>query len=153
MNNFEELESVKEKLSEECGGLIQKCQIISTLFESIQPLILNSNGELDNFKREFNEIERHLYNFKNELGRKEFKIGVIGREKAGKSSLINAWIAADLLPTAQERCTYTTVEVRSCMNQKEQKVVIEYYSREEFESNRREIEELMDQSIPGSVSI
>ena len=60
-------------------------------------------------------------------------------EKSGKSSLINAWIETSLLPTAAERCTYTTTEVKSCLEPSQQVVKIEYYTREEFDANKQRI--------------
>lgn len=56
----------------------------------------------------------------------EAHVAVIGLEKAGKSTLINAWLNADVLPNEQNRCTYATTELRSAEHDASQAVRIEY---------------------------
>jgi GTPase Era involved in 16S rRNA processing len=103
-----------------------------------------SNEILANYKVEINQIKLQdaLNIMKIDLDdqlkrakKKEFEIAIIGREKAGKSSLINAWIGFDLLPSDRNRCTYTTTEIRSCVNADEQRYIIEYFTSEEFTKN------------------
>ena len=67
--------------------------------------------------------------------KKNFEIAVVGREKAGKSSLLNAWIGFELLPSERNRCTYTTTEIRSCANDDDQKYMIEYFTADEFKQS------------------
>ena len=67
------------------------------------------------------------------IEKQEFEIAVMGREKMGKSSLINSLLGLNVLPNVNVRCTYTTTEVRQCPNDEDQKVKIEYLSKEEFE--------------------
>lgn len=43
----------------------------------------------------------------------EFRIAVVGLEKAGKSTFVNAWLGSDLLPAKTERCTFTTTQIYS----------------------------------------
>lgn len=61
-----------------------------------------------------------------------FEVAVLGTEKAGKSSLLNAWLGEDILPNKDERCTYTSCEIWSA-SEEEQKYHIEYYTPQEFE--------------------
>lgn len=68
------------------------------------------------------------------LKRNQFEVAVIGLEKAGKSTLLNGWLGADILPNLDERCTYTTTEIRSASSEN-QKIEIEYFTREEFEQD------------------
>ena len=58
----------------------------------------------------------------------------------GKSSLLNAFIGFDLLPSDHNRCTYTTTEIRSCREETEQKYEIEYFSEAEFQENTNRAE-------------
>src|SRR4051794_36560885 len=51
------------------------------------------------------------------LEKGEFRIAVVGLEKAGKSTFVNAWLESDLLPTADERCTFTTTQIYSVTDQ------------------------------------
>lgn len=66
------------------------------------------------------------------LEKGEFRIAVVGLEKAGKSTFVNAWLEADLLPTDSKRCTYTTTQIYSVTDDKEQRLEIIAKSREKF---------------------
>jgi hypothetical protein len=61
-----------------------------------------------------------------------FEVAVIGLEKAGKSALLNAWLGQEILPSARERCTFTSTEIWSAQTEQDQLVAIEYYSREDI---------------------
>ena len=68
----------------------------------------------------------------------QFHVAVLGLEKAGKSALINAWLGAEILPSMDPRCTYTTTEIWSAPENTEQLYMIEYRTPEEFD---RELEQ------------
>jgi hypothetical protein len=61
-----------------------------------------------------------------------FEVAVIGLEKAGKSALLNAWLGQEILPSARERCTFTSTEIWSAQTEQDQKLYIQYYSKEEI---------------------
>lgn len=61
----------------------------------------------------------------NRLEKGEFRIAVVGLEKAGKSTFINAWLGYDLLPAKTERCTFTTTQIYSVQHASEQRFEIE----------------------------
>ncbi|CAF0816449.1 unnamed protein product [Brachionus calyciflorus] len=104
---------------------------------------LNSSKYLiETFSLENNRIDLKSINdeLKNDLDdqlkrirKRDFEIAAVGKEKSGKSSLLNAWIGFELLPTDSKRCTYTTTEIRSSANVNEQKYLIEYFSKDEFD--------------------
>ena len=50
------------------------------------------------------------------LTNQEFTVAVVGFEKAGKSTLVNALLKLIVLPVYTERCTYTTTETRAGSN-------------------------------------
>jgi len=50
----------------------------------------------------------------------EFRIAVVGLEKAGKSTFVNAWLGCDLLPAKTARCTFTTTQIYSVQHDSEQ---------------------------------
>jgi len=59
----------------------------------------------------------------------EFEIAIIGLEKAGKSSFSNALIENNLLPTDDQRCTYTSTCI---MYNETDSAEIIFYTKEEF---------------------
>lgn len=67
------------------------------------------------------------------LRENRFEIAILGLEKAGKSTLLNAWLGEELAPNAAERCSYATMEVRPAANEDEQLFRVEYHTFEEFE--------------------
>lgn len=74
------------------------------------------------------------------LEKGEFEIAVVGVEKAGKSSFSNALIGLAALPTADERCTFTSTCIRPG---KESFADVSFYSQQEFDRSFREkLEEL-----------
>lgn len=85
----------------------------------------NDIGRLSKIRTQINDEYQRLK-------RNQFEVAVIGLEKAGKSTLLNGWLGADILPNLDERCTYTTTEIRSATLEN-QKIEIEYFSKEEFE--------------------
>ena len=69
------------------------------------------------------------------LKKGEFEIAVVGLEKAGKSSFCNALIGRTPLPTAPERCTYTSTCIRPGG---ETVAEVTFYSRPEFDRSFQE---------------
>lgn len=57
------------------------------------------------------------------LKKGEFRIAVVGLEKAGKSTFVNAWLGSDLLPAKTARCTFTTTQIYSVTSDDEQRLV------------------------------
>ena len=66
------------------------------------------------------------------------EVAFAGAEKTGKSTFINAFIERNLLPSAHERTTFTITEVRYS---EENKVEVEFYSKEEF--NKEVLQKLL----------
>ncbi|MGZ8174334.1 MULTISPECIES: dynamin family protein [Methylobacter] len=78
-------------------------------------------------------IERPRLNRQLErLHTNRFEVAVIGLEKAGKSALLNAWLGQEILPSARERCTFTSTEIWSAQTEEDQLLFIQYYSKEEI---------------------
>lgn len=89
------------------------------------------NSRID-LKSKYDELKNDLSDQLMRLRKKNFEIAAVGREKSGKSSLLNAWIGFDLLPTDNKRCTYTITEIRSCSSIDDQMYIIEYFTKDEF---------------------
>lgn len=66
------------------------------------------------------------------LRKREFRIAVVGLEKAGKSTFINAWLECDLLPAKAARCTFTTTQIYSVTNDSEQRLEVLVKTDEQF---------------------
>jgi hypothetical protein len=68
------------------------------------------------------------------LKKREFRIAVVGLEKAGKSTFINAWLECDLLPAKAARCTFTTTQLYSVANDTDQRLEVQAKNDEQFSS-------------------
>ncbi|WP_460194817.1 dynamin family protein [Thermosynechococcus sp. FA-CM-4201] len=66
------------------------------------------------------------------LKKREFRIAVVGLEKAGKSTFINAWLECDLLPAKGARCTFTTTQIYSVVSDTEQRLEVQAKTDEQF---------------------
>ncbi|WP_414529232.1 dynamin family protein [Nodularia chucula] len=74
------------------------------------------------------------------LKKREFRIAVVGLEKAGKSTFINAWLECDLLPAKGGRCTFTTTQIYSVENESEQRLEVQPKTEDEFVKLLQELE-------------
>ena len=74
------------------------------------------------------------------LRKREFRIAVVGLEKAGKSTFINAWLECDLLPAKGGRCTFTTTQIYSVKSESEQRLEVQTRSEEQFIHLFKELE-------------
>ena len=66
--------------------------------------------------------------FQHKLESNEFEIAIVGLEKAGKSTFANALIESNVLPSAPERCTFTSTRLVSG----DDKAFVEFYTEKEF---------------------
>lgn len=95
--------------------------------------INNSNGVIDeDMKDKLREFKEKAVNLKNKIEKNEFEVAIIGLEKAGKSTFANAFMGNVILPTADERCTYTSTNIRYG---DEDTGEVEFYTRGEFEKS------------------
>ncbi len=86
--------------------------------------------------KELQEVTKNLARQQEKLKNDEFHVSVVGLEKSGKSTFLNAWLRCDILPNQTTRCTFTTTEIRSATSAQDQRLIIEYMSHEEFEQLR-----------------
>ena len=107
--------------------LYAKVENIKSIFNDINKLsILKSDEERENFIKINNNLDNWLDRLKDE----RFKIALIGTTRAGKSTFANALLENDLLPEDDKTTTFTSASIESS---NEDKVVIEFYSKTEFE--------------------
>ncbi|MDB9523529.1 dynamin family protein [Dolichospermum circinale CS-1225] len=74
------------------------------------------------------------------LKKREFRIAVVGLEKAGKSTFVNAWLECDLLPVKGGRCTFTTTQIYSVEHESEQRLEVQAKTEAEFINLLKELE-------------
>lgn len=105
-------------------------------------LDLATNAQLDKMR----EILEKNKQFKHKLESNEFEIAIVGLEKAGKSTFANALIENYVLPSAPERCTFTSTRLVSGSD----RAIVEFYNESEF--NDIFIEMLKELNYPNATT-
>jgi hypothetical protein len=77
-----------------------------TLFEELIEVIANSDGKFCHREKKF------LDDFREKVGR-TIVVPVIATMSSGKSTLVNAMLGADILPSANQACTATVLKVEN----------------------------------------
>ncbi len=95
--------------------------------------ILRVNGVKEiislEIRDELSMIRSKAERLKRKLETNEFEIAIVGLEKAGKSTFANALMGNDILPTKDERCTYTSTSIRYGSNDEAE---VTFFSSEQF---------------------
>ena len=129
---------------------LDKCEQAIYELEKLIQSSFKKNIEIKEFREGIKKLKDNLKDQVKRFEKKTYEMGVIGKEKAGKSCVLNAWLQYDLLPSNTLRCTYTTTEIRSCQSKDEQRYIIDYFSNEEFdkqlETAKSELTKLPDGS-------
>lgn len=99
-------------------------EIISKILENNSSLKIINSDQVDRLQ----DIARKNTGFKHKLQSNEFEIAIVGLEKAGKSTFANALIENYVLPSAPERCTFTTTRLVSGNDE----ATVSFYNEEEF---------------------
>lgn len=81
------------------------------------------------------DIKQKNEKFIYKLESNEFEIAIVGLEKAGKSTFANALIKNNILPSAPERCTFTSTRLVSGAD----KASVQFYTEAEFEQIFQEL--------------
>ena len=119
----------------------QQLESVRDLFDIIPRFIVEKQKIrlFKSFGKEFNLIRSEIEDLDERISKKYYEIAVMGLEKAGKTSFVNALLGQQLLPTMRERCTYIPTEIRSCSSNDE-RIEIVYLTTFEYDSNLREVE-------------
>ncbi len=118
---------------ETCAKQLTRLEKTSVLSDKLMTLSNKTGVELSPETLQKLEVEHDRLNRQLErLRANRFEVAVIGLEKAGKSALLNAWLGQEILPSARERCTFTSTEIWSAQTEQDQLLSIQYYSREEI---------------------
>lgn len=105
--------------------------------ETIRGILERESGDVftDNLRAELKKIQLEAQTVHDKLKNDEFEIAIVGLEKAGKSSFSNALIEKNLLPTDDQRCTYTATCIR--YNERDS-ATITFYDENRFEKDFKE---------------
>lgn len=92
---------------------------------------INSGGG-DNF---IHDIKKNLAKLKQLNNKQSHTICIVGLEKAGKSTFINALLGFELVPTAAERCTQVRTVLKPPLEDGNRQVfaTVKFYNDEEFQ--------------------
>lgn len=130
---------------------LEKMEKASALADRTLALCRKTPAEIPpTMRSELEKIRELVGRQEEKLKANRFEVAVLGLEKAGKSTLLNAWLGTEILPAMDERCTYTSCEVWSAPSEKEQLYAIEYYSPVEFEQQLSEKRRLIQDLPPGN---
>lgn len=89
------------------------------------------SGDGDSY---INEIKKNLFGLKKLNDKQSHTICIVGLEKAGKSTFINALLGYQILPTASERCTQVRTVLKPPLEDRDQKLfaTVKFYDDQEF---------------------
>ena len=74
------------------------------------------------------DLKENNEKYYNKLDKDLFEVAIIGLEKAGKSTFVNALIKSNLMPEGESRCTYTSTQLEYGDDQ----AIIDFFTVEEF---------------------
>ncbi|MDD5228680.1 MAG: dynamin family protein [Methylococcales bacterium] len=118
---------------ETCAKQLTRLEKTSVLSDKL--MTLSNKTGVDMSPEMLQKLENEHARLNRQLERlraNRFEVAVIGLEKAGKSALLNAWLGQEILPSARERCTFTSTEIWSAQTEQDQLLSIQYYTREEI---------------------
>jgi hypothetical protein len=118
---------------ETCAKQLTRLEKTSVLSDKL--MTLSNKTGVDMSPEMLQKLEHEHARLNRQLERlraNRFEVAVIGLEKAGKSALLNAWLGQEILPSARERCTFTSTEIWSAQTEQDQLLSIQYYTREEI---------------------
>ena len=106
MSNTVQFEAEKSKIIEKID---QQEVFLAKVLENNHLLELINAEQIQKLSDISDKNQRFLYKLKSN----EFEIAIVGLEKAGKSTFANALIENNVLPSAPERCTFTSTRLVS----------------------------------------
>lgn len=129
---------------ETCQQQLARLEITSVLADKLVTLCNKTSEDLapdlvQKMTAEHARLNRQL----ERLHANRFEVAVIGLEKAGKSALLNAWLGQEILPSARERCTFTSTEIWSAQTEQDQLLFIQYYTKEEIAKLQQQRQEAL----------
>jgi hypothetical protein len=101
---------------------------------SINIIDQESRGRINHNNELLHNIRQTLKKLEELNNKPSHRICIVGLEKAGKSTFINALIGSDLLPTASERCTQLRTVLKPQINENNATLYakVKFYDETEF---------------------
>ncbi|MEN9676643.1 MAG: hypothetical protein RIS76_2539 [Verrucomicrobiota bacterium] len=133
--------SLHNRVSDDLA-LLQKLVRLHELVKARKPELKTPNNE------EFADLGRRLGSLEKRAKKQGvFTVVLVGKEKQGKSTLLNAWIGKELLPTAKSRCTFVVTEIAAAA-QNEEHVEIVFKTDAEFAKDCEDLEDMKKNPEP-----
>ena len=133
---------------ETCQEQLARLEITSVLADKLVTLCSMTGEDIAPELAQKLTVEHARLNRQLErLHANRFEVAVIGLEKAGKSALLNAWLGQEILPSARERCTFTSTEIWSAQTEHDQLLSIQYYSKEEISTLQKQRREALEKTL------
>ncbi len=120
---LDSIEHKKNQLQERAASLSnedlfnEKEQQMEKLLEEVQLLLQELKGSSMNYEW-LPEIQERLQKAQLKWNKRRFKVSVMALVKAGKSTLLNAWIGDEYLPSATVAETMRVIQIRHNPNRK-----------------------------------
>jgi hypothetical protein len=115
-----------EQFQQEKENEIKKIEKQNQFVEKLQQANLPFLSSEENAK--LHKIYDKNKTYHHKLSSNEFEIAIVGLEKAGKSTFANALIGNNVLPSAPERCTFTSTR----LSYGNDTATVEFYTEKEF---------------------
>ena len=138
----EDLPNEIKKMAEHLNKYTQQIDSVNNLIDIIPRFLVDAQKIklFKSFGKEFSLIKTDIEDLSLRITKKSYEIAVMGMEKTGKTSFVNALLGQQLLPTKRERCTYIPTEIRSCLSANDERIEIDYLTTHEFDSILKEVE-------------
>ncbi|CAF1189106.1 unnamed protein product [Adineta ricciae] len=143
LRNAEDLST--EEMKEKFNSLANEYSKILRCLDFIDREVQTGPTQRDNY---LSGIERDLSKLKKLNSKMSSTICIIGLEKAGKSTFINALLGYELLPAASERCTQVRTVLKPPTQDKEQHLYakVQFYDDQEFQTFHEQMPKKTDES-------
>jgi GTPase SAR1 family protein len=118
-------------MKEKFNSVAQEYLKILVCLESVDRETKMYSGHGDNY---INDIKKTLSKLKQLNNKQSHTICIVGLEKAGKSTFINALLGYQLVPTAAERCTQVRTVLKPPLEDGDHQLfaTVKFYDDEEF---------------------
>lgn len=111
--------------------MLGKLERMQRILEQLPPLNENTDGRKGELQEQLTTLD---INMRQRLGRvkqETARVSVIGLEKQGKSTFVNAWIGKQCLPSDTKRCTWAS---STLINDKEYRARVRFLTSVDFEN-------------------
>ncbi|CAF0823167.1 unnamed protein product [Adineta ricciae] len=143
LRNAEELSM--EEMKEKFNSLVSEYGKILRCLDFIDREVRAGPTRSDNY---LSEIDRNLSKLKKLNSKMSSTICIIGLEKAGKSTFINALLGYELLPAASERCTQVRTVLKPLVEDGEKRLYakVQFYDEQEFRTFHEQMPKKTDEN-------